>query len=822
MASLFKTFVSLGTEEISSESFRDELKLINSIAFHSVFLSFFAAVGASFLMPSHALVVGILAGTEMIAKLCVLLLNYLQQFFLAKILFTYITLIIFLFGCWYFGLEINLQYCILSLFFILVIVFRNSNRRDMVLMGSYLIVSTTIVGYLFFFTKPIIRLSSQDIQGGQIVAYALNISMIVMVSVIFFKSSRYRRMATEENLKELAGVSRILETISSNVGDGIYKSKVTGGFVYMNGAFKKLFGISDDHNLLSQDQDRLFSTPEEREEIVDELRQFNTISNRLIQFKRSDASRFWGRLSCTLLTEDGQEFIVGTVSDVTTLQEHEAMLRESENQLREAQRIAKIGNWQLFNASKVLRWSDECIRIHGFSSVQSDFDYREWLDKLQDIDELELNTLMAKAMMTKENVEFHSWFNTPDGSRKYLIYITRYQRSQKIKGGIWYGTVQDFTEQHITEQRILETKQFYESWIDNLPIESVMIDEKKRFMYISESAIPDSKVRNWLVGKTNKDYAELRGLEDDFYLNRDAKLDEVFRTNKPLRWEERMVNREGLDVFHMRFLFPDTIVERGREKRVAIGYSLNINDIKQAEIELRHKNEELDRFVYSISHDLRAPVASILGLTDLIKDANSSSDIDGMLDMQREALMRMDQYIKDVLDYSRNTRLHVQPAEINIDEIIASCIEELRFFHEKDFKIEIDQSLEVTQILSDAVRFRIIVNNLLSNAFKYQDLGKPEGKIKIASELLENGDIQFSVEDNGIGIRDDLKESVWDMFVRGTHESSGSGIGLYILKEAATVLGADVSFESKLGIGSKFKVTFRKLDDINSERLSED
>ncbi|MDC1221666.1 hypothetical protein N8Z47_03255 [Salibacteraceae bacterium] len=63
-------------------------------------------------------------------------------------------------------------------------------------------------------------------------------------------------------------------------------------------------------------------------------------------------------------------------------------------------------------------------------------------------------------MMTKDNVQFQSWFNTPDGERKYLIYVTRYQRSQKIKGGIWYGTVQDFTEQHLGRKEYLRRNNF--------------------------------------------------------------------------------------------------------------------------------------------------------------------------------------------------------------------------------------------------------------------------------------------------------------------------------------------------------------------------
>ena len=78
------------------------------------------------------------------------------------------------------------------------------------------------------------------------------------------------------------------------------------------------------------------------------------------------------------------------------------------------------------------------------------------------------------------------------------------------------------------------------------------------------------------------------------------------------------------------------------------------------------------------------------------------------------------------------------------------------------------------------IQFNIIINNLLSNAYKYQDRGKTSGVISVSTCEIESGDIQLKVMDNGIGIREDMKDNVWSMFVRGTHESAGPGIGLYI------------------------------------------
>lgn len=119
------------------------------------------------LIPKHALLIGILTVTEIIAKACVLLLNHLPRFFIAKLLFQFITLFIFLSVCWYFGLEINLQYSILTLFFALIVIFRNSSREDMIVTALYLAIGAASVGYLFFFSEPVIILTKQDLSQSQ-------------------------------------------------------------------------------------------------------------------------------------------------------------------------------------------------------------------------------------------------------------------------------------------------------------------------------------------------------------------------------------------------------------------------------------------------------------------------------------------------------------------------------------------------------------------------------------------------------------------------------------------------------------------------------
>lgn len=473
MASLFNNLVRFGIEDDTPAHRREEIKMMNSIALHSIAFTIFAGTVTVLMLPKHLHFILLVAITEIIAKTCVLLLHFVQKYTPAKIIFTLVTLSAFLMLVIYFGVSSNFHYLIIISFFTLVIIFKNGTPEDLLITGIYLVIGVGGTGIAYWFDKPLVSLSTEEMQVGKEIAFVTSVALAVMVSVIFFRASNRWGSASREGMAEIARTANILKTISQNVSEGIFKTHSTKGFVYVNQAFVKMFGYDLLDKVMLESAEHLFHIKAEHEEIMDEVRIRGNVNNRLVEFRKKDGKLFWGRLSCSLVVETGEEMIVGTVTDVSSQQEHESLLRESEDQLREAQKIAKIGNWQLFNASKILRWSEGCMAIHGFGPFQTDHDLRDWIDRLDDMDESQIDTLMARAMMANEEVRFSSWYTTPDGERKFLVYITRYHRSDSVRGGIWYGIVQDFTEQKLAEMRLLETKKFYESWVDQLPVKSI-------------------------------------------------------------------------------------------------------------------------------------------------------------------------------------------------------------------------------------------------------------------------------------------------------------------------------------------------------------
>ncbi len=221
--------------------------------------------------------------------------------------------------------------------------------------------------------------------------------------------------------------------------------------------------------------------------------------------------------------------------------------------------------------------------------------------------------------------------------------------------------------------------------------------------------------------------------------------------------------------------------------------------------ELTKLNSELDRFMYSTSHDLRSPISSVLGLIQLTKMTDDSSEIKTYMEMMEERLASLNKFIKDISDYSRNARTDVNQEKIYAYKVINDIVENLKFYPGAE-KVKVDMALDhELMVTTDPTRFHIIFSNLISNSFKYVDPYKEQPYIKVTA-LVNGGHIHFNVEDNGVGISEKYLPKIFDMFFQAHEKSEGSGLGLYIVKEAVGKLKGTITAKSKLEVGSSFEV----------------
>ena len=235
-------------------------------------------------------------------------------------------------------------------------------------------------------------------------------------------------------------------------------------------------------------------------------------------------------------------------------------------------------------------------------------------------------------------------------------------------------------------------------------------------------------------------------------------------------------------------------------------------EITQQNIQLQKVNSELDHFVYSISHDLRAPLISVVGVLEIIETEFylDDSDLHSYLAMLHLGLMRTDDSIKNILQYSKNSRESVKVGRVFIRAVVEEVINS---FHSDLIEKNIELTIEIEDQIpfyNDSVRLQTILNNLVDNAIKYQDANKKNKKILIRFTSEEQKSI-LTVWDNGIGIEEDCGDKIFEMFYRGSSLSAGSGLGLYIVKQIVELLAAEILVKTVYEEMKAFSIVFPNL-----------
>jgi len=230
--------------------------------------------------------------------------------------------------------------------------------------------------------------------------------------------------------------------------------------------------------------------------------------------------------------------------------------------------------------------------------------------------------------------------------------------------------------------------------------------------------------------------------------------------------------------------------------------------LKKKITELERKNDELNRFVYSTSHDLRSPLASVMGILNLARMENSVTDPNNYMGMIEICMNKMDLFIQKIIEYYKSIRVEEELAEINFNSMLSESIKLGKMQKPAvEFNLLVDQHIK---FVNDSFRISIIIDNLLSNAIKYQKPGYSHPKVNIIAKVDEQtADIEIG--DNGIGIIEDHLTHIFKMFFRSSSSANGVGIGLYIVKEALLKLAGDITVTSIYGEGTKFRIMIPNL-----------
>jgi signal transduction histidine kinase len=221
--------------------------------------------------------------------------------------------------------------------------------------------------------------------------------------------------------------------------------------------------------------------------------------------------------------------------------------------------------------------------------------------------------------------------------------------------------------------------------------------------------------------------------------------------------------------------------------------------------ELLKANRELDSFVYSVSHNLRGPLASLMGLLNIARDEDKDQRLVQVHDMMNCSMAKLEDTLKEILEYSRNARGELQLGKIDWLRTIEASLSKLEYLDKGNHIEKLIRLQTDVPFCSDGGRLGIIFVNLLSNAILYRD--KTRDSVVNIDVLTTEKTATITIKDNGVGIKDDVKPYIFNMFYRGTELSQGAGLGLYIAKETVSKLMATIEIESTHGEGTKVTVT---------------
>ena len=249
--------------------------------------------------------------------------------------------------------------------------------------------------------------------------------------------------------------------------------------------------------------------------------------------------------------------------------------------------------------------------------------------------------------------------------------------------------------------------------------------------------------------------------------------------------------------------------------------------------DLTRANEEIQRFAYIVSHDLRAPLVNVMGYTSELEQAGKAlsahmertqsddpdpieqdavqavtEDVPEAIGFIRASTAKMDRLINAILKLSREGRRALVPEPLDMTAMAQQIADSVRHqTEEADAEIIVH---DLPEIESDRLSMEQIFGNLIDNAVKYLDDGRP-GRIDITGRDLLGGWVEYEITDNGRGISDRDHERIFELFRRsGRQDRTGEGLGLAFVRNSARRLGGTIDIESELGKGSTFRLKFPK------------
>ncbi|MBN2173137.1 MAG: PAS domain S-box protein, partial [Bacteroidales bacterium] len=512
----------------------------------------------------------------------------------------------------------------------------------------------------------------------------------------------------------------------------------------------------------------------------------------------------------------------GIVQDITRQKEIENNLRASQKILNEAERIARMGSWQILLSNGSAIWSENLYKIHGMKEVKPELT-PEWLMSAvhpDDRDKMAMNFQRNIERGFVENDEYRVVH--PDGSVHILCVTGELIKDAGGPTGHMIGVTQDITERRQAEEKI----QRLLAAIDQTTVQVIITDRNSKIEYVN----------NKFCQVTGYSREELIGRKAEFFSsdeNEPGVQAEIVRCiTKGENFKGELLNKNAKGELRWELVSITPIHNKSCELTNFISIKEDITGRKKLEkdlLEAKEKAEQSDKlkeaFLHNLSHEIRTPLNAVVGFSSLLQETldNNPSSLSHYVQIIENSSNQLLSIMDDVLTIanieSGNEALEIEL--INVDKLLDDLAKlyerEAREKH-LEFYCKFSSSLKPVLLKTDKNKLTKILSAFLSNALRFTH----KGNIQLKS-YLQNNFLFFSVSDTGIGIAKENQSVVFERFRQASPDIhihyGGNGLGLAISRLYAKMLQAEIQLESELGKGSVFTLKVPYKAEIESQEI---
>lgn len=600
-------------------------------------------------------------------------------------------------------------------------------------------------------------------------------------------------------------------TLFNNSIDAIGVSK-NGIGVFFNPAYLKLFGYESEEELkgeiitthiASRERERILKYVKDRKAGKPAPNNYESIG------LRKDGEEFEMELTVSNYELANERYTLVIIRDITQrkliqkkLEQQTEKLFELNDALNQAQKLSHVGSWEYIIATDTVTWSKELFNIFerprelgapNYSEHQSLYTEESFARMAQAVDE-------CVKYETPYDIELDIY--TSNGSIKHIVSRGRVKKGEHNQIIGCYGTAQDITQRKSTQQKLeRQTEKLFE--LNNALNQAQKLSHVGSWQWdmATDQAEWSDEMYN-IYGVTKDSFYPSNEnvikavLPEDLYKVEQG-IDSLLKDEMFVPFEFRIRRPSG----EIRYLYI-VALEKKSGKNI-FGVTKDITDQKKSEAELINANKELEVFFYRTSHDLRAPLARIMGLLQIIAPSQNLDEIKSYMELIELSTFKLNNTLNDLIEIIQVRKGKLEKVEVDIEEMVDEIFE--THHSQKDYPIELRKSFEHKTIYTDCIYLKIILRNLISNALKFSTDFR-DSYILVETSRTDKT-VKIKVEDNGIGIREEAKDHLFEMFYRGGNENSeGTGLGLFIVQDAINKLGGNIYFESRTNEGSTFYV----------------